>query len=92
MATVVGYYIVSRPLLDMTNPKFELSSSNELQEEYYRSGRMMLQMAQSVGRLILAGRELTKLAGFAARLHDFGQVLKDLQDDKTAKPAAGTTP
>ena len=85
MATVVGYYIVSRPLLDMTNPKFELSSSNELQEEYYRSGRMMLQMAQSVGRLILAGRELTKLAGFAARLHDFGQVLKDLQDDKTAK-------
>jgi ATP-binding cassette subfamily D (ALD) protein 3 len=46
---------------------------------------MMLQMAQSVGRLILAGRELTKLAGFAARLHDFGQVLQDLQDDKTAK-------
>lgn len=85
MATVVGYYIVSRPLLDMSNPKFINSSSNELQEEYYRSGRMMLQMAQSVGRLVLAGRELTKLAGFTARIHEFGQVLKDLQEDKTSK-------
>ena len=48
-------------------------------QEYYRSGRMMLQMAQSVGRLVLAGRELTKLAGFTSRLHEFGDVLKDLQ-------------
>ena len=28
----VGYYIVSRPLLDKANPKFINSSSNELQE------------------------------------------------------------
>jgi hypothetical protein len=37
---------------------------------------MMLQMAQSVGRLVLAGRELTKLAGFTARLDEFGEVLE----------------
>ena len=46
MATVVGYHIVSRPLLNMSNPKHVNSTQNELQEEYYRSGRMMLQMAQ----------------------------------------------
>jgi hypothetical protein len=45
----------------------------------------MLQMAQSVGRLVLAGRELTKLAGFTARLDEFGEVLRDLQEDKTSK-------
>ena len=39
---------------------------------------MMLQMAQSVGRLVLAGRELTKLAGFTARIDEFGEVLEGM--------------
>jgi hypothetical protein len=38
------YYIVSRPLLDLSNAQFVHSSPQELQEEYYRSGRMMLQV------------------------------------------------
>ncbi|EKX51950.1 hypothetical protein GUITHDRAFT_84943 [Guillardia theta CCMP2712] len=82
MATVVGYHIVSRPLLNMSNPKHVNSTQNELQEEYYRSGRMMLQMAQAVGRLVLAGRELTRLAGFTARIDELENVLKELQEDK----------
>jgi ATP-binding cassette, subfamily D (ALD), member 3 len=37
---------------------------------------------QAVGRLILAGRELTRLAGFTARVDELCTVLSDLQEDK----------
>ena len=33
---------------------------------------------QSVGRIVLAGREVTRLAGFTARVTELQQVLKDL--------------
>uniref|UniRef100_A0A7S0ME68 ABC transporter domain-containing protein n=1 Tax=Cryptomonas curvata TaxID=233186 RepID=A0A7S0ME68_9CRYP len=82
IATIVGYYIVSRPLLNLQDPRRLSASQKELQEEYYRSGRMMLQMAQAVGRLILAGRELTRLAGFTARVDELCTVLQDLQGDR----------
>ncbi|KAJ1470305.1 hypothetical protein T484DRAFT_1848240 [Baffinella frigidus] len=106
LATIVGYHIVSRPLLDMTNPRLIGMSAPQMQargnlaqvaswkatpcgvgsvlasnggrgtEEYYRSGRMMLQMAQAVGRLVLAGRELTRLAGshLESQLFEAGNV------------------
>mmetsp|Transcript_70545 Transcript_70545/g.188290 ORF Transcript_70545/g.188290 Transcript_70545/m.188290 type:complete len:669 (+) Transcript_70545:161-2167(+) len=82
MATIVGYYIVSRPLLDLANTRHKSATQKELQESYYRSGRMMLQMAQAMGRLILAGRELTRLAGFTARVDELATVLQDLDEDK----------
>ena len=34
-----------------------------LLQDYYSSGRMLVRMAQAIGRLVLAGRELTRLAG-----------------------------
>ncbi len=40
-------------------------------EEYYRSGRMLINLATAVGRLVLAGRELTRLAGFISRMTEF---------------------
>ena len=36
-------------------------------------------MAESSGRLVLAGREMTRLAGFTARVSELMVVLKDLQ-------------
>jgi len=49
-----------------------------LMEDYYRSGRMLLNLAMAVGRLVLAGRELTRLAGYTARVTELQNVLKDL--------------
>jgi ATP-binding cassette subfamily D (ALD) protein 3 len=51
-------------------------------EDYYRSGRMLVNLASAVGRLVLAGRELTRLAGFTARVTDLINVLNDLNNDK----------
>lgn len=78
IATVVGYLVVSRPFFDMANPKMANASHAELMEEYYRSGRMLMNMAIAVGRLVLAGREMTRLAGYTARVTELEEVLKDL--------------
>ena len=40
-----------------------LTLTVHLSQDYYRSGRMLVKMAEAIGRLVLAGRELTTLAG-----------------------------
>lgn len=39
---------------------------------------MMVRLAEAIGRLVLAGRELTKLAGYTARVQELLTVLQDL--------------
>lgn len=41
---------------------------------------MLVKLAEAIGRLVLAGRELTKLAGFTARITQLIKVLKDLEE------------
>uniref|UniRef100_A0A8C5QR30 ATP-binding cassette sub-family D member 3 n=1 Tax=Leptobrachium leishanense TaxID=445787 RepID=A0A8C5QR30_9ANUR len=82
LATVVGYLVVSRPFLATNHPRHLNSSHAELLEDYYQSGRMLLRMSQALGRIVLAGREMTRLAGFTARITELMQVLKDLNRGK----------
>ena len=39
-------------------------------ETYYKSGRIMLNMSQSIGRLVTAGRDINKLAAYTQRVSD----------------------
>ncbi|KAM3915444.1 ATP-binding cassette sub-family D member 3 isoform 1-T1 [Leptodactylus fuscus] len=82
LATVVGYLVVSRPFLTLNHPRHLNSSHAELLEDYYQSGRMLLRMSQALGRIVLAGREMTRLSGFTARITELMQVLKDLNQGK----------
>uniref|UniRef100_A0A8C2SUQ0 ATP-binding cassette sub-family D member 3 n=1 Tax=Coturnix japonica TaxID=93934 RepID=A0A8C2SUQ0_COTJA len=82
LATVVGYLVVSRPFLNLADPRHQNSTHAELLEDYYQSGRMLLRMSQALGRIVLAGREMTRLAGFTARITELMQVLKDLNSGK----------
>ncbi|NXM09599.1 ABCD3 protein, partial [Tyrannus savana] len=82
LATVVGYLVVSRPFLNLSDPRHQNSTHAELLEDYYQSGRMLLRMSQALGRIVLAGREMTRLAGFTARITELMQVLKDLNSGK----------
>lgn len=47
-------------------------------QQYYNSGRMMFKLAEALGRLALAGREMTRLAGFTTRVDMLIDVLDDL--------------
>uniref|UniRef100_A0A8C1HNS2 ATP-binding cassette, sub-family D (ALD), member 3b n=1 Tax=Cyprinus carpio carpio TaxID=630221 RepID=A0A8C1HNS2_CYPCA len=46
-------------------------------QDYYQSGRMLISLAQALGRIVLAGREMTRLSGFTARITEFQEVLKE---------------
>eukprot|EP00026_Physarum_polycephalum_P004379 Phypoly_transcript_04397.p1 GENE.Phypoly_transcript_04397~~Phypoly_transcript_04397.p1 ORF type:complete len:659 (+),score=90.82 Phypoly_transcript_04397:98-2074(+) len=74
-ATVVGFLIMSRGFIAAHNSG---KSQEQVMEEYYRNGRMLMSLAGAVGRLVLAGRELTRLAGFTARVTELVTVLKEL--------------
>ncbi|XP_043961191.1 ATP-binding cassette sub-family D member 3a isoform X1 [Gambusia affinis] len=82
VATVVGYLVVSRPFLNLSDPRHLHSTHSELLEDYYQSGRMLLRMAQALGRIVLAGREMTRLSGFTARITELMTVLKELNTGK----------
>lgn len=74
----MGYLVVSRPFFDVT--RYTNSTQSELMEDYYRSGRMLMNLAMAVGRLVLAGRELTRLAGYTARVTELQAVLKVIRN------------
>ncbi|XP_042255045.1 ATP-binding cassette sub-family D member 3a isoform X4 [Thunnus albacares] len=82
LATVVGYLVVSRPFLNLSHPRHLQSTHSELLEDYYQSGRMLLRMSQALGRIVLAGREMTRLSGFTARITELMKVLKELNSGK----------
>lgn len=43
---------------------------------------MLVKLAEAIGRLVLAGRELTRLAGFTTRVTELMTVLSDLNRGK----------
>lgn len=43
---------------------------------------MLVKLAEAIGRLVLAGRELTRLAGFTSRVTELMTVLKDLNNGR----------
>ena len=80
LATVVGFYIVSYPFL-VSGSRFAAVTHSDRLEDYYKSGRMLLKMAQALGRVALAGRDLSRLAGLTSRVNQLLEVLQDLKKD-----------
>lgn len=81
VASVVGFYAVSMPFLSQSHD-FASDNNNTRSRLYYTYGRMLVKLAEAIGRLVLAGRDLTRLAGFTARVTLLRNVLKDLNDGK----------
>lgn len=101
MATIVGFYAVSIPFFQKNHHVLS-GSANHRYKSYYSYGRMMVKLAEAIGRLVLAGREMTRLAGFTARVTEIKTVLDDLnagkyertmisdfQDEPIGSPGAG---
>ncbi|XP_030761542.1 ATP-binding cassette sub-family D member 3 [Sitophilus oryzae] len=78
-ASIVGFWAVSLPFI---SGKISKGSHGERSRLYYTYGRMLLKLAEAIGRLVLAGRDLTRLAGFTARVTQLRTVLSELNDGK----------
>nr|QER78497.1 ATP-binding cassette transporter [Diaphorina citri] len=80
IATVVGFYAVSIPFMKVEHNNLTGVTKDERFRQYYTMGRMLVKLAEAIGRLVLAGREMTRLAGFTARMTEIIRVLKDLNE------------
>ncbi|OQR83825.1 ATP-binding Cassette (ABC) Superfamily [Achlya hypogyna] len=91
-ATVLGFVLVSRPFLDLNDPRHINSSHADRMQDYFRSGKMLMKLSEAMGRLVLSGRELTRLAGFTCRVADMITVLDDLHAGKYTRTMVAPSP
>lgn len=76
-ASSVGFCAVSIPFMSATHV-LGVSSHGERSRLYYTYGRMLVKLAEAIGRVVLAGRDMTRLAGFTARVTQLRNVFDDL--------------
>lgn len=81
IASVIGFCAVSVPFMSTTH-EFAKNNHGERSTHYYTYGRMLVKLAEAIGRVVLAGRELNRLAGFTARVTQLKTVLNDLNAGK----------
>lgn len=82
IATVVGFWAVSRPFFQKDHHLLSTDVEGERLRNYYTYGRMLVKMAEAIGRLVLAGREMSRLAGFTSRMTELTRVLNDLNNGR----------
>ncbi|XP_017782358.1 PREDICTED: ATP-binding cassette sub-family D member 3 [Nicrophorus vespilloides] len=80
-ASAVGFFAVSIPFMS-ANHFLGKSSQGDRSTLYYTYGRMLVKLAEAIGRVVLAGRELTRLAGFTVRVSQLRQVMDELNAGK----------
>lgn len=82
LATILAYYLLARPVF---NAKYATSlmggaakDPTQLMEEYSRNSSYLVNLSQAVGRVILAGRDLTRFAGYTHRVAELFGVLEEV--------------
>ncbi|KAF9583853.1 ATP-binding cassette sub- D member 3 [Lunasporangiospora selenospora] len=81
-ATMTAYYLLARPVFDpayATEHMGRVSADpTKIVEDYSRNSGYLVNLSQAVGRLILAGRDLTRFAGYTSRVSELFDVLEDV--------------
>nr|CAG8440986.1 13659_t:CDS:10 [Entrophospora candida] len=107
-ATMTAYYLLSRPVFD---PRYATefmgkmdADPTKIMEDYSRNSGYLVNLSQAIGRLILAGRDLTRFAGYTSRVAELFDVLEDVnkgryeramvvsKDSKEANVSRAVTP
>lgn len=74
-STVVGYLALALPFF---STRYFGASSEERLNQYYVSGRMMMKLAESITRVILAGQDLSKLSAYTQRVKSLMDSMEEL--------------
>ncbi|RHZ61634.1 hypothetical protein Glove_346g28 [Diversispora epigaea] len=85
-ATMTAYYLLARPVFDekyATEFMGKLDTDpTKIMEDYSRNSGYLVNLSQAVGRLILAGRDLTRFAGYTSRVAELFDVLEDVNNGR----------
>lgn len=83
-STIVGYLALARPFF---SDRYTDSSSEERLTQYYIAGRMMMKLAESITRVILAGQDLSKLAAYTQRVKSLEYAMDEHYSMKVIQKA-----
>ncbi|KAF9113859.1 ATP-binding cassette sub- D member 3 [Mortierella sp. AM989] len=82
-ATMTAYYLLARPVFDPAYATEHMglvsADPTKIVEDYSRNSGYLVNLSQAVGRLILAGRDLTRFAGYTSRVSELFDVLDDIK-------------
>lgn len=79
MSTIVGYLALANPFF---SERYSESSSEDRLTQYYVAGRMMMKLAESITRVILAGQDLSKLSAYTSRVNS---LLKSMEEHSSGE-------
>jgi ATP-binding cassette subfamily D (ALD) protein 3 len=92
-ATILAYYLLSRPVFDSRYATEHMGAltadPTKLMEDYSRNSGYLVNLSTAVGRVILAGRDLTRFAGYTSRVADFFEVLEDVRQGRYERTMVG---
>lgn len=106
VATIVGYLVVSLPVFFADSPMLRLlsrssdsgytdpetTSASNIAGLYTRNSRLLLSLAGAIGRIVLAGKEITRLTGYSQRVSRLEHVLDDLDDKFSTRKRFESSP
>lgn len=70
----------------------ETTSASNIAGLYTRNSRLLLQLAGAIGRLVLAGKEVTKLTGYCQRVTKLENVLDDMSHEQAVQKRFESSP
>ncbi|CAB0018230.1 unnamed protein product [Nesidiocoris tenuis] len=88
--TIIGFIAVSIPFMKTDHPLLGKASKDARFMEYYTMGRMMVKMGEATGRIVIALRDLNRLAGLTARVTQLTTVLSDINAGTYQRTMLGT--
>ena len=85
-ATILAYWLLSRPVFDPRYATEHMGAYDKdptkIMEDYSRNSSYLVNLSQAVGRVILAGRDLTRFAGYTSRVAELFEVLEDVKQGR----------
>jgi len=80
-AVMVGYAVCGLPVFG-PNAKAQVGDQATITKDYVRNSSLLINLAKSIGRLVVSYKEVQSLAGYTTLIHEMDDVLKDLSEGK----------
>lgn len=95
-ATQLAFFILSRPVFGSRAKQYAEATahgdSTKIMEDYSTNSGYLINLSQAVGRLVLAGRDLTRFAGYTYRVSEFLKVLEDINGGRYQRTMVSSDP
>jgi ATP-binding cassette subfamily D (ALD) protein 3 len=95
-ATQLAFFILSRPVFGRNADQYAKervgADSTRIMEDYSTNSGYLINLSQAVGRLVLAGRDLTRFAGYTFRVAEFFSVLDDINSGRYQRTMVSSDP